>query len=197
MISKSDNIYHILKFGAVRLMTGDFEGASKLYAQVIHLDSAWSAFAHYNRAYCTIQTKGDDYIKSAIHDLRDALRKLEAHKETCLFSEIYSNASLRANLPDKKTCLFYYVDHSDIWIGMDENDKRRSFYTMMECQLFHHINTQIFETIKKLEAIDAKGEIDNCATGYSRFNTGCRFQGQSKCYRDIVSWVYCSLTTSM
>ena len=38
----------------------------------------------------------------------------------------------------------------------DESTNRRStqLYTMMECQLFHHINTQIIETIKKLETID-------------------------------------------
>ena len=54
---ESDNIYHIMEFGAIRLMKGDFEGATKFYDQVIRMDPEWSAFAHYNRAYCTIQRK--------------------------------------------------------------------------------------------------------------------------------------------
>ena len=51
---ESDNIYHILKFGGVRLIKGDFESATKFYDQVIRMDPAWSAFAHYNIAYCTL-----------------------------------------------------------------------------------------------------------------------------------------------
>ena len=34
------------------------------------------------------------------------------------------------------------------------------FYAMMECQLFHHIDTHIIETIDKLEKIDTmNGEV--------------------------------------
>ena len=73
----SDNIYHLMKFGAVRLIKGDFEGATKFYDQVILKDPAWSAFAHYNRAYCTIHMKGDGYIRRAIDDLKATLRKLD------------------------------------------------------------------------------------------------------------------------
>ena len=67
---ESDNIYSILKFGGVRLMKGDFEEATKFYDRVIRMDPEWSAFAHYNRAYCTIQMKGDGYIRRAIDDLK-------------------------------------------------------------------------------------------------------------------------------
>ena len=81
---KSDNIYHILKFGAVRLMKNDFEGASEFYDQVIRIDPAWSAFAHYNRAYCSIQMKGDGFIRRAIDDLKAASSKLETYKTSCL-----------------------------------------------------------------------------------------------------------------
>ena len=74
---ESGNIYHIMKFGAVRLMKKDFEGASKFYDRVISMDPDWSAFAHYNRAYCTIHIKSDGYIRSAIDDLKVALCKME------------------------------------------------------------------------------------------------------------------------
>ena len=67
---ESDNIYHIMEFGAIRLMKGDFEGATKFYDQVIRMDPDWSAFAHYNRAFCTIQMKSDEYIRRAIDDLK-------------------------------------------------------------------------------------------------------------------------------
>ena len=81
---ESDNIYHIMEFGAVRLMKGDFEGASKFYDKVIRMDPAWSAFAHYNRAYCAIQMKGDGYIRRAIDDLKGTLCKLETYKKGCV-----------------------------------------------------------------------------------------------------------------
>ena len=122
---ESDNIYHILKFGAVRIMKGDFEGASKFYDQVIRMDPAWSAFAHYNRAYCTIQMKSDGYIRRAIDDLNATLSKLETYKTQCLFS-------------------YYNIN----------NNSLTQYYIMMECQLFHHIDSQINETIEKLETIN-------------------------------------------
>ena len=74
---ESENIYHLLKFGAIRLMKGDYKEATQFYDKVIRMDPAWSAFAHYNRAYCTLQLKGDDYIRSAIDDLKVALCTLE------------------------------------------------------------------------------------------------------------------------
>ena len=54
-------------------MKKNFEGASKFYDRVISMDPDWSAFAHYNRAYCTIHIKGDGYVRRAIDDLRAAL----------------------------------------------------------------------------------------------------------------------------
>ena len=89
----SDNIYHLLKFGAVRLMKGDFEGATKFFDRVIRMDPAWSAFAHYNRAYCTIQMKGDGYIRRAIDDLKATLCKLGNYKQTCVFSKVHAYAT--------------------------------------------------------------------------------------------------------
>ena len=49
------------------------------------MDLDWSAFAHYNRAYCTIQRKGHDYIRRAIDDLNAALCKLETYKQNFMF----------------------------------------------------------------------------------------------------------------
>ena len=40
----SDNIYHLMKLGVVRLIKGDFEGAIKFFDGVIFKDPAWSAF---------------------------------------------------------------------------------------------------------------------------------------------------------
>ena len=147
---ESDNIFHIMKFGACRMMNGDFKGASKFYDQVIRMDPAWSAFAHYNRAYCTIQMKGDGYIRSAIDDLKATLCQLEIHNKRCLFSEIYVNAAYEQK----------HAFNHDCSPKLKENIKSTQFYTMMENQLFHHIDTEITDTIEKLETIDTrKGEV--------------------------------------
>ena len=132
-----DNIYHILKFGAVRLMNDAFKEAAEFYDRVIRKDPDWSAFAHYNRAYCTIQMKSDGYIQHAIDDLNAALCKLEKYKTNCLFSQITGRMK-----KDKR-----------------ESEDRKSdisaqYYTMIECQLLHHIATQINETIDKMKQID-------------------------------------------
>ena len=74
-------------------MKDDFERATLIYDQVIRMDPEWSAFAHYNRAYCTIQMKGDGYIRRAIDDLNATLSKLESYKNNCLFSEITRKCS--------------------------------------------------------------------------------------------------------
>ena len=91
---ESDNIYHLLKFGAVRLKVCDYKRATEFYDRVISMDLAWSAFAHYNRAYCTIQLKDDGHIERAIKDLKEAQRKLENYGKKSLFSEICANGSV-------------------------------------------------------------------------------------------------------
>ena len=125
-----------MEFGSVRLLRDDFKGASEFYDKVIEMDPAWSAFAHYNRAYCTIHIKGDGYIRRAINDLRAALCKLETYKQNSLCSDIHVHVSV---------------------------EFRRSIsnnYILMECQLFDHIDTQIIGTIEKLETIDImNGEV--------------------------------------
>ena len=211
---ESDNIYHIMKFGEVRLIKGDFEGATKFYDQVIRMDPIWSAFAHYNRAYCTLQMKSDGYIGRAIDDLESTLRRFEAIKKQHLFSEICTSASdplnRKADIATEPWKLWEYeggssmgtidttnlVSDRPLYSEIDFNDfilserddanccnstDRTSpnryeaslikavmtanlgpslYYTMTKCQLLHHIKTQISDTIKKLETIDAmNGEV--------------------------------------
>ena len=108
------------------------------------MDPAWSAFAHYNRAYCTIQMKGDGYIRRAIDDLKATLCKLENYKKIFLFSEIHVNETNMRK---------WDVEVSS---GKETNT---TYYTMMECQLLHHIDTQIIETIEQLEKIDTMKEL--------------------------------------
>ena len=145
---ESDNIYHIMKFGAVRLMNGDFKGATEFYDRVISMDPAWSAFAYYNRAYCTIQSKDDGYIGRAIDDLKTTSCKLEAIKREILFSEININASILS--VDYETGRNKLLDiRTDTATSISQ-----LYYKTMECQLLNHIDTQILETIEKLETID-------------------------------------------
>ena len=59
-----------------------------------------------------------------------------------MFSEIHVNAPLGGK----------YRAHDET------NSKFTKYYIMMECQLLHHIDTQIHETIKKLETIDTMKE---------------------------------------
>ena len=154
---ESDNIYHILKFGAVRLMKDDFEGAIEFYDRVIRMDPAWSAFAHYNGAYCMIQLKGDGYIRRAIDDLNAALCKLETYTAILLFSDIHADASTI----DER---FREIDNETIYDGTnsrstnDEDGGSAQYYISMECQFVHHVDTQIIECIEKLERIDTLNE---------------------------------------
>ena len=128
-----DSIYHILKFGSVRLTKDAFKEAAEFYDRVIRKDPDWSAFAHYNRAYCTIQMKGDGYIQHAIDDLLAALRKFEKYKTNCLLSHHIRGTS-----------------KSDDRVS----DISAQYYIMIECQFLHHIATQINETIDKMRNID-------------------------------------------
>ena len=151
---ESDNIFSILKFGAVRLMEGDFGEATQFFDRVIRMDPEWSAFAHYNRAFCTLQIKGDGYIRRAIDDLKATLHTLETYKTSFWFSEIHVNASTIQRT--------YYMcgDDDDASEVREASNNRRSskFYTMMEFQLLHHIDTQIIESLKKLETIETMKE---------------------------------------
>ena len=125
------------------MMKGDFEGATKFYDQVIRRDEAWSAFAHYNRAYCTIQLKGDGYIRRAIDDLENTLSKVKKYRTNVLFSEIFGRINDKFN-----------------WMKDDTKLRPIQTHIMLECQLFHHIDTQITETTMKLKTIDTmKGRV--------------------------------------
>ena len=163
----------ILKFGGVRMMKGDFEGATKFYDRVIRMDPDWSAFAHYNRAYCTIQMKGEGYIRRAIDDLKATSYKLETYQSSVWFSEIHVNAS---TIHRRYMC----GDDDDASEVRDESNDGRStkFYIMMECQLLHHIDSnKLLITIEKLETIDTmKGEVTtvaNVTQDILEFITGC------------------------
>ena len=150
---ESDNIYNILKFGEVRLKKGDFEGASRFYGRVIDMDPTWSAFAHYNRAYCTIQMKGDGYITHAICDLKATLCRFQAYKHKPLFSDICIKLS-------ERYAASRGVAHSNMPESDGANSQASLDFIMTECQLLHHIDTQIFETIGKLVIIDTmKGDV--------------------------------------
>ena len=144
----SDNIYHLMKFGAVRLMKGDFEGATLFFDRVILKDPAWSAFAHYSRAYCTIQLKGDGYIRRVIDDLKATLRKLETYKQTFVFLKVNARA-----IPNSIN-----NDDDDLSVSYKTNTEVAKYNIMIECQLLHHIDTQITETIEKLEKTDTRNE---------------------------------------
>ena len=138
----SENIYHIFEFGEVRLLIDDYAGASELYDQVIRMDPTWSAFAHYNRAYCTLQMKDKGYIRRAIEDLNAALCKLQTIKEQHLLSLLCNDESER-------------YDTNKMKMTDAVNGSRATLhYIMRECQFLHHIDTHIVETIEKLEAID-------------------------------------------
>ena len=146
----SDNIYHLMKFGGVRLMRGDFEGATKFYDQMILKDPAWSAFAHYNRAYCTIHMKGDGYIGRVIDDLKATLRKLETYKQTFVFLKVHAYDISYAVENDE--------DDDDSNVSYKTNTEVAKYNILIECQLLHHIDTQIIDTIEKLETIDIKND---------------------------------------
>ena len=109
-------------------------------------DPAWSAFAHYNKAYCTIQLKDDGFIRRAIDDLKATLCKLEIHKNSLLSSVSFEaeNLSLEPKVEDNS--------------AYEKNNRLAKYYVMMECQLLYHIDTQINETIEKLETIDTENE---------------------------------------
>ena len=166
---ESDNLYHILKFGAVRLLKGDFGEATKFYDRVIRMDPEWSAFAHYNRAYCTIQVKGDGYIQRAINDLNAAFCNLEKYKTNCLFYEIIE----RTNWGDATRLVKW---------------RSTQYYIMIECQFLHHIDSQIIETIRKLEAINTvKGEVTTVRRDILDLIAGadCRIEQMLQEYRQL------------
>ena len=103
------------------------------------MDPDWSAFAHYNRSYCTIQIKGDGYIRRAIDDLKATLRKLGTYKKMCLFSEIYSNASAG-----------YMTENNDVEYTLKVRDETaKQYYIMINCQSHRHTNYQNYRATYK------------------------------------------------
>ena len=167
----SENIYHLLKFGAVRMMKEEYERATAFFDQVIKQDRYWSAFAFYSKAYCTLQVKRNDYIKLAIDDLEEAHCKFEIYERTTLFPEIHGYVSAVENrLRNSKV----NVNQKS---AVNQAEKTRGiltqYQTMMECQLLLHVNTQITETIKKLKTINAKEWAGKTSQrGIFKFNTG-------------------------
>ena len=174
----SDNIYHLMKFGAVRLMKDDFEGANKFYDLVILKDPAWSAFAHNNRAYCTINMKGNGNIRRAIDDLKATLHELETYKKTFVFSKVHAYANPYAIKNN---------EDNDLIALFQKNITFTKFYDMMECQLLNHIDTQIIESIEKLEKIEKNNEVRiECRKIFDLIpNEDCEIQKMSEEYRQL------------
>ena len=57
-----------------------------------------------------------------------------------------------------KTRFLFHAIHAngEAWKSNDSYRKTKQYYIMMECQVFHHIDTEIIGTIKKLETVDTK-----------------------------------------
>ena len=138
---QSDNIYHLLNFGAIRLTRSDYVGAKRFYDQVVCMDPVWSLFSHYNRAYCTLNMKNDGYIQSAIVDLKSALSKLEAYRAEVLSSYIFSATA---------------IQEWDINQTADLNILSK--HVMIECNWLHNLGTQIVGTIELLEKFETTNE---------------------------------------
>ena len=131
------------------MMEGEFEKATEFYDQVIENDRDWSAIAHYNKAYCTLQLKESDCIQHAIEDLEDAHCKFENYERSTLFSGIHGYASAVENRLRKSE-----VDQkSEVDLVEETRSIQTQYQIMMECQLLQHINTQITDTIQKLKTI--------------------------------------------
>ena len=133
---KSENIYHLLNYGTYELMKGNFIEAQIFFNEIIKGDLAWSAFAYYYKAYCTIKLRGDGYIRIAIADLNTALEKLRSNKEITLCTETFVYSS---------------------FIEMLSADFQEYMFTNI--QLLHHIETQMNEIINKLEKLQKSDSV--------------------------------------
>ena len=80
----SSNYYHLIKFGNQRLEDKDIPNekerareAMKYYAKAIDQEPNFTMIAHYNHAYCLLETQeGNNYIASSIQDLNKAREQL-------------------------------------------------------------------------------------------------------------------------
>lgn len=111
--SPSRNIYHIIKFGNELVFDGKYKTAKKQFTDAIEMNPTWSSIAYYNRAYCVIRLKEEDYLQKAIDDLNCCVKQLENYS-----TEMYVVLSLLDNAkgsirPIDETSR-RYTDHVDI-----------------------------------------------------------------------------------
>ena len=76
-------------------MARNFSEAQSFFDKVTQADPAWSSFAHYYKAYCAIEMRGDGYIRVAIKDLKVASEKLETNKAALLLTNTFVHSSRR------------------------------------------------------------------------------------------------------
>ena len=83
------NFYHLLNCASLHMLSAQYEEAIKVYEIVIKDFDVWSAFAHFNRAYCTLKLCFNEiYVHNAVEDLKNAKNKLASYKTEMLCTQL-------------------------------------------------------------------------------------------------------------
>jgi hypothetical protein len=121
------NFNHTLGYAAVKTSTKSYDEAIEIYSVAIQQSGAFSAFAHYGRAFCYVNlllcdqlepTVFRSHLSSAISDLKDAKNKLVVYKKELLSTHLFvfmarrskNFFSLFANAMRKRCVLIDYVE---------------------------------------------------------------------------------------
>ena len=129
-----------MKFGSVRLMRDDFKGASEFYDKVIDINPVGphSLTTTEPIARYTWRVMVTSDVRLMTWKLHCVNWKLIKNKLCFLkFTSMLSTLSERYKASIK-----------------DEITNTTLYYIIMECQLLHHIDTEIIETLVKLKTID-------------------------------------------
>ena len=155
------NFYYFIKFGNQLLMTNDkdsLEKACQYYNMSIDKEPTYSAFAYYNRAYCTICLRKSGYMDKAIEDLKNAKKRLLTYTNDALVVMNCVNIVLQIH---QRTSTLDDMNLSDL------HELKAQMETRL--QVFDFVEKKIQDTITKLESFQ-KSDDDATADPVSIFD---------------------------
>ncbi|CAC5389844.1 unnamed protein product [Mytilus coruscus] len=141
--SPCSNISHIIKFANEQLFDKNYDSSLKLFKRAIDIDSKWAAIAYYNRAYCSLLKRGENYIDEAIDDLSKSQECFNLFKD-----EAFLCFTLSSNMKDKSN-----NEHDIKGFTSEYEMNVTASQFSSRCQIINHFDENIKVSLQQLREL--------------------------------------------
>ncbi|CAG2189203.1 unnamed protein product [Mytilus edulis] len=167
--SPCSNMSHVIKFANEQLLDKNYDLSKELFTRAIAINKEWAAIAYYNRAYCSLLKRGENYIDEAIGDLSKSQECFTFFKEEAVLC-----LTLSSSMKDEINNVH----------DVNSNSSEHQLNGIMSqfssrCHIINHFDENIKVSLQKLREL-RKGKQGSDVEGSSIFTIALGDENSSK-----------------